>query len=104
MTHDEYLDLRAEYAPEIHELRILRRQREEGITICEVCERESEESVCEDCKSLEYRDYVIEKVSPVCGYNYEFYHREYDGPEDRRAGIGKTLEECYESIDIIEGD
>lgn len=49
MTRDEYLDLRQEYAAEIHESKMLWRYKSEGITVCEICEKESEERICEAC-------------------------------------------------------
>lgn len=30
---------------------------------------------------------------------YQYTHIDYDGPEDRRAGVETTLAECYAAID-----
>lgn len=50
-----------------------------------------------------YRDYTI---SPSYSLGYEFFHKDYDGPEDFRCGHEKTLEEVLASIDeqILESE
>lgn len=50
-----------------------------------------------------YRDYTI---SPSNFFNYEFSHKDYDGPEDNRCGYAKTLEEALDTIDeqILESE
>lgn len=42
-----------------------------------------------------YRDFIVS----VAHVGYEWVHKDYDGPEDSRAGHGKNREECYRAID-----
>jgi hypothetical protein len=46
----------------------------------------------------EYREYIIEPHSYL-SLSYQFAHKEYDGPEDRRVGFGKTIADCKQQID-----
>ena len=50
---------------------------------------------------IEYKGYKI-YPSTVANKVYEFVHKDYDGHEDNRCGSGKTIEECKESIDLLE--
>lgn len=47
---------------------------------------------------LEYRDYEIWPID-IMQFRFEFNHKDYDGPEDRRLGTGKTIEDCRQQID-----
>jgi hypothetical protein len=49
---------------------------------------------------MEYRDYIIQPHSYFGGH-FEFVHKEYDGPEDRRIGHGSTVQDCKQQIDDI---
>lgn len=49
---------------------------------------------------FEYRDYKIYKSDEP--KIWEFVHKDYDGHEDNRCGSGKSIEECKESIDLLE--
>jgi hypothetical protein len=50
---------------------------------------------------LEYRNYTIESEPP---WGYAYAHKDYDGPEDERCGVGATVEECMMHIDDMEDD
>ena len=55
----------------------------------------------------EYRDYRITlyvKPSPFRGLDYDFAHKDYDGPEDRRCGNGASIEDCKRQIDELIDD
>jgi len=50
----------------------------------------------------EYRDYSISfdpKPIPYRDYDYNFAHKDYDGPEDKRCGNGGSIEDCKDKID-----
>ena len=45
---------------------------------------------------VKYRQFEIEPESIIgCCY----FHEDYDGPEDRRAGYGRTQQECKDAVD-----
>ena len=49
-----------------------------------------------------YRDFEISRnpySRPPCSVDWQFVHKDYDGPEDRRFGHGPTLDDCKEQID-----
>jgi hypothetical protein len=48
-----------------------------------------------------YKDYKIYPSTAASGM-WEFVHKDYDGHEDNRCGSGISIEECKESIDLIE--
>lgn len=50
---------------------------------------------------IEYKGYKI-YPSTVANKFWEFVHKDYDGHEDNRCGSGKSIEECKESIDLLE--
>jgi hypothetical protein len=56
-------------------------------------------------RPLIYRNCNISKINAnrawarLAGYNYEWVHQDYDGPEDNRCGMVQTIEECIEYID-----
>lgn len=45
---------------------------------------------------LTYRDCEIQYQWPTC---WVWAHVEYTGPEDRRCGFGRTIEDCIREID-----
>lgn len=51
-----------------------------------------------------YRGYRI-TVAPAFQreYRFNYTHVDYDGPEDRRCGAARSIEECREKIDEDEG-
>lgn len=53
-----------------------------------------------------YRGYIItydpKPIPPSCGADWTFYHKDYDGPEDRRCGHAASAQACCEEIDLIE--
>lgn len=51
---------------------------------------------------IRYKDYTIEETPAYARqYRYQFTHNEYTGAEDKRHGVGETLEECKSEIDIL---
>lgn len=55
----------------------------------------------------EYRGYVIEyDPPPIPGptFDWQYTHKDYDGPEDKRHGYSASVEACKAEIDDIEGD
>ena len=49
-----------------------------------------------------YKGYLIAPTPTYAReFRWQFTHKEYTGPEDRRHGFGKTLEECTEQIDVL---
>lgn len=51
---------------------------------------------------MEYKGYMINTAPAYTRMAYMFTHKDYDGPEDRRHGYGKSIEDCKEQIDEIE--
>lgn len=55
--------------------------------------------------SEHYRDYIISHHSTVrTGQVWEYAHKDYDGPEDRRIGWAGTIDEAKGDIDAIYED
>lgn len=50
-----------------------------------------------------YRDFEVDRHDWA---GFQYVHKDYDGPEDNRAGTERTAEDCYWSIDEFydEGD
>jgi len=52
-----------------------------------------------------YRGYTIEPaLVPIPGDWYSYYHEDYDGDEDHRAGVARGIEQAKEWIDMLEDD
>jgi hypothetical protein len=47
----------------------------------------------------DYRNYIIKKNIETFGPKWDFAHKDYDGPEDRRTGTGASCQECKDEID-----
>ena len=56
-----------------------------------------------DVEVTEYRDYIItydpKPIPAYMGVDYDFAHKDYDGPEDKRCGNGGSIEDCKALID-----
>lgn len=50
---------------------------------------------------IEYRGYIVE---PHWFFGWQYVHKDYDGPEDNRAGHENTYEDCLVAIDEREDD
>ena len=50
----------------------------------------------EDNKSCTYRDFEIEES---VGMGWQWVHKDYDGPEDNRAGTEMTFVGCLRAVD-----
>jgi hypothetical protein len=51
---------------------------------------------------IEYREFEIvynPPSIPVRSFDWQFAHRDYDGPEDNRSGHAKSLADVKEMID-----
>jgi len=48
---------------------------------------------------MTYKSYNIEKVGRSGPFTYEFWHEDYDGPEDKRCGFAPTEEDAKRQID-----
>lgn len=48
-----------------------------------------------------YRDFDIDEGYPG---TYQYVHKDYDGPEDNRAGWARTVAECKDEIDEWHAD
>ena len=56
-------------------------------------------------EKIEYKNYTIEPLPDYAyPFRFRFFHKDYDGPEDKRTGIGQTMSECQAEIDIMEKD
>lgn len=57
--------------------------------------------------AITYRDYTIERTSPVPpipqwrDYQWTYTHKDYGGPGDRRNGMAPSVEECMRQIDEL---
>jgi len=49
--------------------------------------------------TIKYRDHEISRPRFNEPYDYEFVHKDYDGPDDGRCGNCDTIQECKEAID-----
>ena len=53
-----------------------------------------------------YGDWTItynpKPIPASCGVDWDFEHKDYDGPEDRRCGNGPSVVDCLEQIRDIE--
>ena len=47
---------------------------------------------------LPYKGYSIER----CPVGWQYTHKDYDGPEDKRHGTAKTVDLCMDDIDELE--
>jgi hypothetical protein len=58
--------------------------------------------------ALPYRGYLIyyqrKPVSYMLAKDWDWQHLEYDGPEDRRCGAGRTLKEACLEVDENRAD
>ena len=55
----------------------------------------------------EYRDFVIQYTPPPVphrGADWQFVHRDYDGPEDGRCGFASSLAEVRRQIDELHAE
>lgn len=55
-----------------------------------------------DGTQIKYGDYIIElnvKPIPIRCHDWEYCHKDYDGPEDGRAGTGASIIDCICEID-----
>lgn len=48
---------------------------------------------------VDYRGYEVYRVNGFAGYNWEYIHKDYDGPEDNRFGHCRNFAECLDEID-----
>lgn len=56
---------------------------------------------------LRYGPWIIELSSwlkPVPGFDWDWRHEDYDGPEDSRAGSGASVEDCLAQIRDYEAE
>lgn len=44
-----------------------------------------------------YRDYEVDHH--FVGMGFQYVHKDYDGPEDNRAGTENSAEDCFRAID-----
>lgn len=49
---------------------------------------------------IEFLDYIIIK-SDNKFFNYQFYHKNFEGDTDKRHGIGNTIQDCKDQITCI---
>jgi hypothetical protein len=52
----------------------------------------------------EYRDYLIQYAPPPIPdrrHDWQFAHKDYDGPGDRRCGDGRSIDDCKAQIDEL---
>lgn len=51
-----------------------------------------------------YRNYSISfdaKPIPLRDFDFDFAHKDYDGPGDKRCGNGASVSDCQDQIDEI---
>lgn len=56
---------------------------------------------------IEYGNWIIQydpPPIPVRCCDWQFWHRDYDGPEDGRCGAAGSLDEAKGEIDALEDD
>lgn len=54
----------------------------------------------EEAEGATYRDYVIERPMFTMGpIQWQWIHKDYDGPEDSRHGTEATFDDCLRAID-----
>ena len=55
---------------------------------------------------MSYSHYGKYLITPGPAYTHdslwEFFHDDYDGPEDNRCGLGSSIEDCIEQIKEME--
>jgi hypothetical protein len=58
-------------------------------------------------EQIKYRGYVIVHEPPSIpsrAFDWQFWHEDYNGPEDHRCGLAASLEEAKRDIDEMEDD
>ena len=54
---------------------------------------------------MRYKDYFIfhnPKPIPIRDVDWDWVHIDYDGPEDDRCGVGASVMDCKNEIDMLE--